>query len=120
MYVSVPEGDQLTGRRPGFMDLKASCADLSKYVCFVCGCALAARVLAPLRLDEELWWFYVLACGGVLFGPLVGVLPERWHGQATARQLAVARVVYLVLFLQQERHSDPNLHLTQPSVTLLS
>ena len=53
------------------MDLKASCADLSKYVCFVCGCALAARVLAPLRLDEELWWFYVLACGGVLFGPLV-------------------------------------------------
>ena len=79
------------------MDLKASCADLSRYVCFVCGCALAARVLAPLRLDEELWWFYVLACGGVLFGPLVGVLPERWHGQATARQLAVARVVYLVL-----------------------
>ena len=97
------------------MDLKASCADLSKYVCFVCGCALAARVLASLRLDEELWWFYVLACGGVLFGPLVGVLPERWHGQATARQLAVARVVYLVLFLQQERNSDPN-----PSVTLLS
>ena len=86
-----------------FMDLKTSCADLSRYVCFVCGCALAARVLAPLRLDEELWWFYVLACGGVLFGPLVGVLPERWHGQATARQLAVARVVYLVLFLQQER-----------------
>ena len=75
------------------MDLKASCADLSRYVCFVCGCALAARVLAPLRLDEELWWFYVLACGGVLFGPLVGVLPERWHCQATARQLAVARVV---------------------------
>lgn len=92
----------LPDRQTKLMDLKASCADLSRYACFVCGCALAARVLAPLRLDEELWWFYVVACGGVLFGPLVGVLQERWHGQATARQLAVARVVYLVLFLQQE------------------
>ena len=63
------DGDQLTGplASPGsFMDLKASCADLSRYVCFVCGCALAARVLAPLRLDEELWWFYVLSCSRVL------------------------------------------------------
>ena len=87
------------------MGLKAAAA----YACFVCACAVAARVFAPLRLDEELWWFYTLACGGVLFGPLLGVLPESWHGGATARQLAVARVVFMVLFLQHEliRASHP-------------
>ena len=78
--------------------LKATAA----YALFVCGCAVAAFVLAPPRLDEELWWFYLLVCGGVLFGPLLGVLPESWHGEATARQLAVARVVFMVLFLQFE------------------
>ena len=79
------------------------------YACFLCACAVAARVFAPLRLDEELWWFYSLACGGVLFGPLLGVLPESWHGEATARQLAVARVVFVLLFLQHEliRASHP-------------
>ena len=77
------------------MGLKAAAA----YACFVCACAMATRVIAPLRLDEELWWFYTLACGGVLFGPLLGVLPESWHGEATARQLAVARVVFILLFL---------------------
>ena len=80
------------------MGLKAAAA----YACFVCACAMATRVIAPLRLDEELWWFYTLACGGVLFGPLLGVLPESWHGEATARQLAVARVVFMLLFLQHE------------------
>ena len=70
----------------------------SRYACLVCGCVVAARVLAPLRLDEELWWFYALVCGGVLFGPLLRVLPESWHGEASPWQLAVARVVLMVLF----------------------
>ena len=78
----------------------------SRYACLVCGCAVAARVLAPLRLDEELWWFYALVCGGVLFGPLLRVLPESWHGEASPWQLAVARVVFMVLFLQHELRSD--------------
>ena len=78
----------------------------SRYACLVCGCAVAARVLAPLRLDEELWWFYALVCGGVLFGPLLRVLPESWHGEASPWQLAVARVVLMVLFLQHELRSD--------------
>ena len=78
----------------------------SRYACLVCGCVVAARVLAPLRLDEELWWFYALVCGGVLFGPLLGVLPQSWHGEASPWQLAVARVVLMVLFLQHELRSD--------------
>ena len=77
----------------------------SRYACLVCGCVVAARVLAPLRLDEELWWFYALVCGGVLFGPLLGVLPQSWHGEASPWQLAVARVVLMVLFLQHEQGS---------------
>ena len=77
----------------------------SRYACLVCGCVVAARVLAPLRLDEELWWFYALVCGGVLFGPLLRVLPESWHGEASPWQLAVARVVLMVLFLQHEQGS---------------
>ena len=74
----------------------------SRYACLVCGCVVAARVLAPLRLDEELWWFYALVCGGVLFGPLLGVLPQSWHGEASPWQ-PVARVVLWCSFSSMSR-----------------
>ena len=59
--------------------------------------------------DVLIYLFYAVAIIGVLFGPLLGLLPARWHGVCSARQLAIARIILMATFLQLDNQSPGDL-----------
>lgn len=64
-------------------------------------------------LEVRAFTFFAVSCTSVLLGPLLGVLPDHWHGES-ARALAAARILLVLICLQEIYKSPSTLPSTGP------